>query len=240
MTDAAERPVPADIVYAGEWSIEPTGSEESVTLSLRYPPSASNRSGSIALSKLGLTSAALAGSEHPVSFEIRREAGTFACLGAAEEGRGNGLFRFRPDPAYADAIAKTGVPPFTLRQQIVAGMFDLRLSLVNAVAAIGLRDVTFEQLMKLKIFRMTPESLIALHAAFPGERLDDIGALAMMNVTPEYVEALRRANVRGLSAENVSALRASGVNRDFIEGLAAKHRGPLSIDDVVRLNRTGP
>jgi hypothetical protein len=239
MLNATEEPVPAEVAYTGTWRIEPIESNESVTFALHYPPSSSNRSGAIALAKLGLTTEALGGQPHPLRFEDRREAGTFVCQGTAEGGRGNGAFRFWPDAAYANAIVETGIPPLTLHQHIQAGMFDISSDFVKAIVATGLPDVTFSQLIGLKIFRITPEVVGTLHVNFPSASLDDIRALAMSKVTAGYVEALRRANIGNLSADNVSALRAAGIDQAFIEGLAAKGHDGLSIDDVVSLYSNG-
>jgi hypothetical protein len=74
MADATEEPVPAEVAYAGDWRIEPTESSETVTFTLHYPPSASNTSAPIALANLGLTAGALASHQHPLRFELRREA----------------------------------------------------------------------------------------------------------------------------------------------------------------------
>jgi hypothetical protein len=63
-------------------------------------------------------------------------------------------------------------------------------------------------------------------------------ALGVLRVTPEYVDALQRAQIRGLRAANVSALRASGIEQSFIESLVANGRRGLSIDEVVSLHRT--
>ena len=234
-TTAAET-VPAEVAYAGIWRIEPTGSNETATLTLRYPPSASNSSRPTALADLGLGTEALGGHQHPLGFELRREAGTFVCQGIAENGRGNGTFRFRPDSGYANAMAESGIPPLTLRQHIVAGLFDISSGFVKTIIATGPPDVTFAQLTALSVFNITPEDVRTLYAIFPAADFDDIRALAMTGVTAGYVDAMRRANIGDLSVDNVSALRASGIGQGFIEGLAASGRHALSIDEVVRLH----
>jgi hypothetical protein len=239
MPEAVSEFTTAEAARAGEWRIEPLDSSETANFTLKFPPSASNRSGPAALADLGLTSASLRGGRHAVRFEIRREAGTFACEGVVEYGRGDGTFRFHADPAYAAAVAQTGMPPLTLRKQVVAAMFDLSSSFVAAIVSIGLPQLTFSQLMMLKMFGTKPEDVRALHADFPAETLDDIVGLNMIGVTPAYVEALRRAHVGGLSADNVSAMRASGVEQSFIEGLAATGHHAPSIDDVIALHRDG-
>jgi hypothetical protein len=228
-------PVPAELAHRGKWRIEPAESNETVTFGLRYPPSASTSSGRVELAKLGLTVEALSGELHPIGFEVRREAGTFVCQGNAGDGRGDGAFWFRPDLAYANAIAETGLPPLTFRNHVVAGVFNVPSAFVKAIVAIGMPSVTFHHMFGLRMVHITPEDVRAFHAAFPSEGLDGMVSLAMIGVTSAYVEALRRASVADLSADNVSALRASGVDRAFIERLAADGQLGLSIDQIVSL-----
>jgi len=240
MRHATREPVTAAIAYAGTWRIEPLESSEmSVTFALHYPPSLSNRSGPTALAKLGLTMEALSGQRHSVRFELRRDAGTFECQGIATDGRGNGAFRFKPDPLYANAIIENGLAPLTLHQHIQAGMFDISSSFVQAIVAIGVPDLAFSQLIGLKIFRITPDDVSLLHIHFPSAGLDDIRSLALSKVTASYMQALRRAEISNLSVENVCALRAFGVDATFIEDLAVKGQRGLSIDEIVRLYSDG-
>lgn len=86
--------MPAEIAYAGDWSINAVGSDGRAALALAYPPSSSSRSEPIAFADLGLTRDAVDGDEHAVQFELHREAGTFVCRGSAGRGRGQGTFRF--------------------------------------------------------------------------------------------------------------------------------------------------
>ena len=231
---------PAEISFAGKWSIETTGSNDSANLRLQYPPSSSNDSGMASLAALGLQPSTFGGSEHAVQFAIRRDAGTFACQGTAGAGRGDGAFRFEPNPLYVRDVVAAGFPSPTLREQVMAGMFDLRTSYVQAMAAAGIRGVRLDKLVDLKIFDVTPEFVAALHADFPGESTDDLVALHMVGVTPAYVDALRRAGVPNLTADNVSALRAAGIDQAFAERLATKGPHGLSIDEVVKLKEKAP
>jgi hypothetical protein len=236
MPDATGKPIPAEIAYEGEWRIEPTESHGAVNFGLRYAPSSSNRSGSMALADLGLTADKLAGDRHEIRFELRREAGTFVCQGTVEAGRGGGTFRFRPDPAYSSAIADTGIMTFDLRDHIKAAMFDVSSSFVNIVVG-SFPRATFSQLLALRIFRIAPDVVAALHTEFPDGGVDDLVALGMFGVTPDYVNALRRAEIGDLTAHNVAALRASGVDQAFVDGLAANVHRPRSIDEIVELYR---
>jgi hypothetical protein len=86
--------------------------------------------------------------------------------------------------------------------------------------------------------RFVPAPRFVLGALRGGENAL-LRALAVSKVTAGHVEALRRANIGNLSADDVSALRAYGIDQVFIEGLAAKGHHSLSIDDVVGLYISG-
>jgi hypothetical protein len=235
---ADSQSAPAEISYAGKWRIEATGSKDSAELTLRYPPTMSNSSGTASLSALGLQPGTFAGSGHAVQFVIRRDAGTFVCQGTARAGHGDGTFRFDPNPQYVRDVVAAGYPTPTLGQQIVAGLFDVRSSYVQAMAAAGIRGVGLDNVVGLKIFGVTPDFVAGMHADFPDESSMDFVFLSMSGVTPAYVDALRRADVSNLTVGNLSALRAAGVDQAFVEHLATKGPHGLTIDQIVRLKAT--
>jgi hypothetical protein len=237
MADASAEPAPAEIAYVGEWRIDTL--EMSGGFSFALTHQASRRGAPASLADLGLSAEQLTADVHPLYFEVRRDAGTFACLGTAGNGHGSGQFRFCPDPAYEAAIAQAGLAPLPLHHLIKAGMFDITQPFVEAIAAIGLPRVTFAELLSLKIARITPDDVRAFHADLPGATLDEIATLGMMRITPAFVGLLRRAQITGLSFDNVSGLHASGVDEAFVDGLIASGKLGLSIDEVVDLYRKG-
>jgi hypothetical protein len=239
MPETAARDYPQEIAYTGGWHIEPTATDETVRFGLSYPASASNRTTSTALASLGLTAQSLAGEAHPIDFRDARDAGTFECRGMAEAGRASGEFRFRPDPAYAELVRESGFPPLTLREHIQAGMFEIGSPFLKAIGASGIENVAFSDLVKMSVFKIKPEAIRELHAYFPSEGIDELTRLATVGVTAAYADALCRADIRHRSAENVAALRASGVDQAFVDRLAADGRHGLSIDDVVSAYRSG-
>jgi hypothetical protein len=237
MADAIAEPAPAEVAYVGEWRIDPLEASGGFSFALAHQ--ASRRGTPTRLADLGLGEEQLAAQNHPIYFEVARDSGTFACLGTAGAGCAAGQFRFCPDPAYEAAIAQAGLAPLALHQLIKAGMFDLTRSFVEAIAEIGLPRVTFSELLSLKIARLVPEAVRAFHTELPSAGLDEIATLGIMRVTPAYVAALRRAQIAGLSFDNVSALSTSGVDEAFIESLIASGRFGLSVDDVVARYRNG-
>ena len=256
------------LINSGTWKIYSTGNAGLVNLALSYAPTLSNSAGIVPLAAMGMSAQDLAG-EHALQFRFPAAAGDFMCQGDAANGKGSGTFVFVPDAAYSkayDAIHPTALTP---RQQVQAGIFDLSIDFVRAVAAAGFADASFETLLGMKIFGVTPGfvktlhadfptadssdvvgtwmlvdkehvEIHALHLDFPAESLDAIVALATAGVTPAYVTALRNAGVHDISAESVAVLHANGVDQAFVDRLAANGPRGLSVEEVVRLKKTPP
>jgi hypothetical protein len=259
----------AQLINSGNWTIQPPAKDGSVNFGLSYPATLSNNTDFVPLSRLGLAADVLNGVSHAIDFELKTEAGTFACHGKVANGDGGGKFAFEPDAAYATAYDAVFSSPLTQRQQVQAGMFDVSVAYVTSVAKAGFGSADFDTLLSMKIFRVTPEFLQALHADFPAtapsdvigtwmmadkehvdlhalhldfptENFDAITALAVAGVSPAYVAALKAAGVQGLTADGVATLRLHGVNQAFVDRLARNGPRGLSIDDVVRLKESTP
>jgi hypothetical protein len=63
--------------------------------------------------------------------------------------------------------------------------------------------------------------------------------MGMAGVTPAYIAMLRSADVRWLSANNVTALRSAGVDEAFIKRMIAHGKTGRTIDEVVALKNQG-
>lgn len=220
------------------------------------------------LADLGIDAGSLQGPEHPIHFTARFAAGTFSCDGIAAGGLAKGTFGFTPDKTYAQTMGSLRGTALTSRDEVLSGLFDLQLPYVEALGAAGLRNLSFQDLIALKMSGATPEDvkslrddfpsadvnmiaatrmlkwnpadLHALHVLFPAQNLDTIVALRSAGVTPEYVRSLQEADVRDLTADNVAALKAFGVTQAFADQLAADGPHGLTIDEVANLVKKGP
>ena len=215
------------------------------------------------LAQLGIDAATLQGDGHPLHFTLRHDAGTFTFSGSANRGLAIGTFRFTPDQTYVKAFGALRGTPLTPRQEVMAGMFDLRLAYVEAVVESGLRNTSFDDLVGLKMFGVTaadvksiredfpsadagaikmvrmmkgdPERMHELHLLLPGADLMTVMGLPGMGITPAYVKALQKAGVRDLTGDNVLALTVAGVSQAFADHLASQGPYGLTVDEVARL-----
>lgn len=227
----------ADIAREGSWRLTPrSGSKSIARLGLAYPP-ASNASRHISLEELGVSLEVLSDDGHAVHFELARESGRFECDGAVSDGSALGRFRFEPAASYAGIFVECGLPALTVRDHVLAGVFNISSAFVRSVGAAGFPSPTFSQLLTLATFEIDPKEIAALRARFPSEHFGELRGLVQLGATADYFDALDRAGVRDGSPTNVIAMRAIGVDRAFVECLISQGRLGLTVDDVVRLYR---
>lgn len=260
---------PSALSLSGTWELknETGGSTPGLHLALRYPAGLSNWTAPADLAALGIDPARLGGPKAPIAFVIKRDAGTFDCTGQAGNGIGSGEFRFQPSAQYAAEFATLGMK-LTLRDQIVAAMADISPDYARGIARLGLMPMSFESFIGLRMFGGSLEELQALrrdfpsadvqamtaivmmmrkhlsdvhpiHELFPSATIDDVTAMGMAGVTPDYVEALRDAGVRGLSAASVTGLKTLGVDEVFVKRMVTAGKTGLTVDEVAALKNSG-
>jgi hypothetical protein len=228
---------PADICYTGTWEIK-SSNADNFCLSLHYPAGYSHWSRPVAVGSLGIADDDLHGPMHEVRFGIAREAGMFSCSGFISGGAANGTFRFHPNDAWAEAILSLGLQ-CSLKDQVVAAMADLPVSYVADVVKAGLWITSLRSLYAFRMKGLTSEEVGSLVRAFPDASIEDVILLAMSGATPQFINALRSAGVHDLTAANAVALRSVGVDQTFVDRAVAAGKIGLSVDELVRLRKTG-
>ena len=135
----------------------------------------------------------------PVTFEMRREAGTIAFEGTFRNGKGAGQFTFTPDRSYLDKIHALGLTLELHRGKrehteeddlFTLALHDVSTTYIKSMQAIGYKT-TLERYLRMRIF----------------------------NVTPEFVQRLAKAGYTNLSARELKRLAAAGVEENFIRDM---------------------
>ncbi len=153
----------------------------------------------IDLSELrGLSSADVnAAAPTRVAFRVEEDAGVFEYEGTFLSGRGSGRFRFEPNHTFAATLRSLGV-------QDTEAMSDHDL---KNLAFSGVSTKAVRELLALGVTPLTRGGLVDL---------------AVRQVTPEYVRALRAAEVTDANtAEGITEIRFSGVTPMYVTELAA-------------------
>ena len=239
--------------FEGQWLVEYRTDEGKTSLTLRHRESRRDEDGrrhtgewnntrNIDPANLrGLTSEqALSSQGTNVRFDIRREAGTFACEGWFKQGSGSGHFTFVPDQGFAAELSRRGVGTPDSRQLFSLAMADVGLALLDELSTQGYERPNVEQLVRMGDHGVRADYVRGMGAA--GYRLRTIEALVKMRdhgVTPEYVRGLREYGYTDLAAEELLGARDHGITPAFIRELqSAGYKAP-ALEGLIRVRDHG-
>jgi beta-lactamase regulating signal transducer with metallopeptidase domain len=110
-------------------------------------------------------------------------------------------------------------------------------SYIDGMKAAGLGDLTADELIAMKIHNITPEYVRGLHAQGLHPNADDLVAMRIHDVTPEYVH-----DVRGLGLnpdqDQLVAMKIHEIDADYVRGM--KEAGiHANADELVALRIHG-
>jgi len=93
-------------------------------------------------------------------------------------------------------------------------------SYIEGMKAVGLGDVTVDELIALKVQGVTPEYVRGMQEQGFHPAINEIIAMKVQGVTPESVRDLRSTGVK-VSDDEIIAMKVQGVNADYARGIQA-------------------
>ncbi|MBV9925578.1 MAG: hypothetical protein JOZ96_11220 [Acidobacteria bacterium] len=241
--------------FEGQWLVEYRTDDGKTSLTLNYKEvrraedgrkhegfSFWNTTRDVAPESLqGLTrEQALSASGTNVRFELRRDAGTFACEGWFRQGNGSGHFNFVPDPGFAAELSRRGVGTPDTRQLFRLAMAEIGLGLLDQLKAAGYEQPTIEQLVRLGEHGVREDYVRGLKEL--GYRLGTLDALVQMRdhgVSLEFIGGLREAGFREVRAEDLVRTRDHGVTPSFIREMRAAGFETPTLESLIRIRDHG-
>jgi hypothetical protein len=230
----------------GRWALTLRGDDaNAVQLHLEYAErveggwSRSSWSSPVPLADVGLGAERLRGAVAPVTFALRREAGTFACTGSAGDGSGAGQFTYAPDAAFDNALAARGFGRPTYPQSLELAVAATTLAFVDQIRG-SAPHATVADLVGA-VERGVNARYVAELAAL-GYRVGSLDALARLRdhgISANYIRAIQADGYRNLSPEDLIALAEHGVSVAFVDRLKAHGYTNLSVRDLIRLRDAG-
>ena len=181
-----------------------------------------------------LRAAEIMSSGGPVSFRLRRDAGTFTFDGSFVNGRGTGSYAFTPDPAYVEALAQRGIAPPTPGQQYSLGRHEVELTYIDELIAQGYARPSIDALVTAGMSGADLRYLRAMGAL--GYRLGTVDALVSLSnngVDPEHIEELATLGYRGLPVEDLRSMRNDGLTAARIRDMNARAGRQLSVQELM-------
>jgi len=110
-----------------------------------------------------------------------------------------------------------------------------RGSYIEGLQSAGLKDLTVDQIISMKIHGVTPEYIRELRAAGVEAGASDLVALKIHEVTPEYVRGLAAAGLANLHVHDYLAAKIQGVTPEFIQGIRNHGFKDLTLRQLIAL-----
>lgn len=252
----------------GTWEIRPTGTKGTVHLQLTAGHSSSGSN--VPIERLeGLTAAQLTGAGGPITFHLRRDAGTFTFEGVVRQGVGAGTFSFAPDPKFPEELARRGFARPTASEQyemarhdvgyafldelskqgyakpetaglVRAAQHGVDLSYLRDMGALGYRLGSLEPLITLRDHGVDPAYVRELaELGYKGLDADGLRRARDHGISPEYVRAMRESGHGSLPMEALIKARDHGVTAEYIRELADAGHSNLPLDQLIRVRDHG-
>ncbi|GAO38659.1 hypothetical protein SCH01S_17_00130 [Sphingomonas changbaiensis NBRC 104936] len=172
----------------------------------------------------GLTPEEIRGTGRPVTFTLRREAGTITFTGRFANGTGQGTLRYQGDPAYWSRIAAMGVEnDLTTNRRVnllALPLLDVRSDYIAALRREGAM-APLSDYVGMRAVGVRPEMVHEVRPLIAGGlRPHDLMAFAALGVTPDYARSMRTI-FSSLEAQDLTSMKALGVTADYIATMRA-------------------
>ncbi|HEX8152562.1 MAG TPA: hypothetical protein VF698_05525 [Thermoanaerobaculia bacterium] len=181
----------------------------------------------------------------PVSFELRREAGTIAFEGVFKGGKGAGHFNFTPNRNYANTLKSMGLDLDDARRRhrdddddendtlFQLAMHDVSTDFIRSMRAIGY-DVPLDKYIAFRIFRVTPQLVEEFRqVGYDKLSADNLVAAQIHKATPKYIREMRAAGFTHLDFDDFISSRIHRVTPEFAEEMKRAGYGNLKYDDMM-------
>jgi beta-lactamase regulating signal transducer with metallopeptidase domain len=223
----------------GTWEIRPATADG--TVHLRLFEQNSQTGTNVRIDQLeGLTAGQLTGNGGPVTFRIRRDAGTFTFEGIIRNGVGAGTFSFAPDPKFPAEMARRGFAQPTSAEQYELARYDVGYAFIDELTRQGYTKPSTSELVRTGQHGVHLTYLREMGGL--GYRLGDIASLITLRdhgVTATYVSELAAAGYKGLTADQVRNARDHGATIEYMRALRDAGYGSLPLDTLINARDHG-
>jgi beta-lactamase regulating signal transducer with metallopeptidase domain len=112
---------------------------------------------------------------------------------------------------------------------------EQRGSYIEALQSAGLKDLTVDEIIALKIQGVTPDYIRELRAVGIEASSPELVSLKIHQVTPEYVRALTAAGLTNLRVRDYLAAKVQGITPEFIQATRTHGFKDLTLRQLIAL-----
>jgi hypothetical protein len=108
-------------------------------------------------------------------------------------------------------------------------------SYIEGLQSAGLKDLTVDEIIALKIHGVTPDYIRGLRAAGIEASSPDLVSLKIHEITSEYVRGLAAAGLTNLRVHEYLAAKIQGITPEFIQGIRSHGFKDLTLRQLIAL-----
>jgi beta-lactamase regulating signal transducer with metallopeptidase domain len=112
---------------------------------------------------------------------------------------------------------------------------EQRGSYIEGLQSAGLKDLTVDEIIALKIHGVTPDYIREIRAAGLEPSSPELVALKIHEVTPEYVRGLAAAGLTNLHVHDYLAAKIQGITPEFIQSIRSHGFKDLTLRQLIAL-----
>jgi len=112
---------------------------------------------------------------------------------------------------------------------------EQRGSYIEGLQSAGLRDLTVDEIIALKIHGVTPDYIRELRAVGIEANSPELVSLKIHEITPEYVRGLAAAGLINLHVRDYLAAKIQGITPEFIQGIRSHGFKDLTLRQLIAL-----
>jgi beta-lactamase regulating signal transducer with metallopeptidase domain len=143
----------------------------------------------------------------------------------------------KPSPARPQSSAQPTASATAAATATTVAPTTAATSYIDAMKAAGIGDLTIDDLVAMKIQGVTPEYVRELHEQGLHPDADTVIGLRVQGVTPAYIQELRGLGFNP-DPDEIIAFKVQGVNADYVHGLKEAGIQPNS-DEIIALKVQG-
>lgn len=182
-----------------------------------------------------------------VKFSLVREAGTIACEGTFQNGKGTGTFRFTADPNFISGMKSRGFD-FEKNDKTWGDERDSDNKLFSAAAlnvttaqaddllAVGLGKLDVDDLFKAAIFKVDSKFAREMKASgFPNLGMEELVKARIFKIDAAFVTQVMQMGFANQSFEELVKMRIFKVTPEFIASVRSEGIANPSVEELVKM-----
>jgi len=184
----------------------------------------------------GLAADARTAAKTNVAFNIFREAGTFACEGYFNQGKGAGFWTFAPSEKFIAAMRSRGFDNLTEDNLLSAAMNNLTTKYADDLKTAGYDRLTFEELRRANNHDITLAYIREMKGAgFENLKMEELIRARNHDIDGKYVQEVKALGFENQPLEKLIRMRNHDINAEFITEMKSAGFENLSIEELIRL-----